>query len=905
MNKVSILSIFFCTVFAGVSNGGQQSFTLVPVDLYDRVDASYHGRVLDRVEISAWRNERVHVQFAVSCVKDVKMLKITIGDLRTAEGHVISSHAGTCRFVQAVKAKMPEGIRAVPDLLNPVSTCDFSAGDTAGVWVTVAVPRTAMPGLYTGAVTASSMDGATVTVPIRLRILNRPPLPDPKDRKFFLDLWQHPWSVAAYYNVKPFSKEHYEKLAPLYHELAAGGQKVILTTIVDLPWGENYSEKRDEIRGMVDYVKDVDGQFHADFRIFDEYVAFAKACGMGPQIHCYTIVKFNDKHIFYYMDKATGERRAEELYEGTEAYEEFLTPLLTQLEAHLIEKGWIDDAYIAIDEVAPERLLKPRTFLKRVAPKLKFAAASNQDPLRYRPIDADLDVMSQLVWTGFDIKSIDTPEFDAFVSARRDAGRITTFYVCVEPQHPNSWFSSPLIETEWIGLYAAAKGFDGFLRWAAFLWPPNPFDSTSSPVSYPAGENTLIYPGGLASIRWEILRDSIEDWEKIRLLRDSGSISPQLKAALGAYSFTAMERADEADYRDAVDAVLKELNREVNDAADDPKVAAWEGGLRVQTLDWFRGEFFGRAPGRPVDEKFTEEGVECAGGEIRIKIHVTLPEGASAEHPVPVFILGDHYYGAERADGLWTRPHTPTNMITSRGYAYVNVNFNDVALNCYDERWSNLVHRIYGVGKPDDWGTISAWAWCLSRVVDWIETRPELDAKRIAVTGHSRGGKAALWAAAQDRRIALAAPNGSGTGGARLMCMRDPEAEPLKWMLTNSIRFWFCPNAQKYRDCERHLPYDADDLIRLVAPRLVYVGSGSADLWAGPEGEFEAARRASDLWRAYGKTGLGIDLFPKPGEWSHEGSIGYHLHDGPHQLEPWDWERFLDFADGHLKKKGE
>jgi len=332
-----------------------------------------------------------------------------------------------------------------------------------------------------------------------------------------------------------------------------------------------------------------------------------------------------------------------------------------------------------------------------------------------------------------------------------------------------------------------------------------------------------------------------------------------------------------------------------------PIVAEWEAVGRAKTLQWFRSEFFGLAPERPKDEVFSPDGVSFAGGQIKIRIHSSLPKEASAAHPAPVFVLLDHYYGAERKDGLWHRPDTPTNTITGRGYAYVNINLNDVALNCYDERWSNRVHRIYGVGKPDDWGTISAWAWGVSRVVDWIERQPALDATRIAVVGHSRGGKAALWAGAQDTRIAMVVPNGSGTGGARLMGMNLPDAEPLDWMLDHAIRFWFCPNMMKYKGCERTLPYDADDLLRLVCPRLVYVGSGSEDAWAGPRGEFEAARRASDLWRAYGLKGLAAETFPKPGEWSHEGEVGYHLHKGPHELKPWDWDRFLDFADRHLK----
>jgi len=248
----------------------------------------------------------------------------------------------------------------------------------------------------------------------------------------------------------------------------------------------------------------------------------------------------------------------------------------------------------------------------------------------------------------------------------------------------------------------------------------------------------------------------------------------------------------------------------------------WENGRRAETLDWFRREMFGYAPDRPADERFDADGVSFANGAVKIRIHKKLPAGASAANPAPAFILLDHYNGAARPDGLWHRAGTPTNDIVARGYAYININLNDIALNAYDETWSNGVHRLYGAGKPDDWGTLSAWAWGVSRVMDWIEHQPELDASRVGVIGHSRGGKTALWAAAQDERIALAVPNGSGTGGARLLSMDLSDAEPLDWMLGGSIRFWYCGNLQKYFARTKSLPHDADDLLRLVCPRLVY-----------------------------------------------------------------------------------
>ena len=327
-------------------------------------------------------------------------------------------------------------------------------------------------------------------------------------------------------------------------------------------------------------------------------------------------------------------------------------------------------------------------------------------------------------------------------------------------------------------------------------------------------------------------------------------------------------------------------------------VEEWERTRRAETLRWFEEHQFGRTPvGRLPDQVIGETSVAFTNAGIRISITCRLPKGADAAHPVPVFLFGDHRGGEkppfaqEEYDGI------PTNSITSRGYAYVRWNFNDVCpnVNRYEKSldwWPVGVIAYLATGDKNatnvvraasSWGTIGAWAWGNSRVMDWIESRPELDAKRVAVVGHSRGGKTALWTAAQDTRFAMAVSNGSGCGGARLGRANDPKAETFEKIL-HIFPNWFCPAFAEWIGRDAEVPHDADDLIRLIAPRLVYVASGSEDAWAGPAAEKAAWDAAHDLYRAYG----------------HEERMGYHCHEGPHKLRPDDWDRFLDFADRHL-----
>ena len=329
------------------------------------------------------------------------------------------------------------------------------------------------------------------------------------------------------------------------------------------------------------------------------------------------------------------------------------------------------------------------------------------------------------------------------------------------------------------------------------------------------------------------------------------------------------------------------------------KVAAWERSGRAETLKWFEDHQFGRTPiGRPADETFGPRSVSFAGGRIRIDITVALPAGASKDHPVPVFLFGDHCCEPKPPFANRVYEGIPTNSITARGYAYVTWNFNDVCPNAARytknlDRWADGVVAWAATGDPKSrdvkrtptsWGTIGAWAWGHSRVMDWIERQPELDAKRVAVLGHSRGGKTALWAAAQDTRFAMGISNDSGCGGAKLNNFDCPKSEHIGQILHNFPN-WFCLNYAEWIDRDREITRDSDDLLRLIAPRICYVASATEDPWAGPPAEKEAWRRAHDLWEAYGCAE----------------KMGYHIREGRHKLLPFDWDHYMDFADRHMK----
>ena len=316
-------------------------------------------------------------------------------------------------------------------------------------------------------------------------------------------------------------------------------------------------------------------------------------------------------------------------------------------------------------------------------------------------------------------------------------------------------------------------------------------------------------------------------------------------------------------------------------------------------------ELYGFSPEKPDSVTGTVREVieKCCSGhakQLSVDISFNTPNGPfsfpmelilpASEKKVPLFLFINF------RNAVYDM-YCPTEEIIDNGFAIAMVYYEDITTDNKD--FSNGIAAKYPRKGPEAWGKIGMWAFALSRALDYLVTLPEIDTERVAVIGHSRLGKTALWCAAQDERIKYAVSNDSGCCGASLEKTRHEGGETLE-RITTVFPFWFCENALKNVGHEQEMPYDQHFLIAASAPRYVMVGSASLDNWADQYSEQLGCVAASPAWKLFGKDGfIGPDTPAKVGDDFNEGDIGYHLRDGIHFLSRADWLSYMSFIKKH------
>jgi len=254
-------------------------------------------------------------------------------------------------------------------------------------------------------------------------------------------------------------------------------------------------------------------------------------CGISKQINCYSMLTWSG-HLEY-TDAATGDTRMAMCEPGTPSYTDYWGPFLKDFEKHLEAKGWLERTRVGVDE-APAAMMKAMMEVMRAnAPRLKAALAGNQTSSHYGGLDlADFTIILDHA----------SDELYRDIAQRTKEGRVTTFYICLDPKRPNSFVTSPPDEAVWVGYYAFVNGYSGMARWALTTWPENPLHETLYSChpwrrDLPPGDEFLLYPGPRASVHWEMLRDGIEEFEKLAWLRakHGGRLPAAVAAELEAF----------------------------------------------------------------------------------------------------------------------------------------------------------------------------------------------------------------------------------------------------------------------------------------------------------------------------------------------------------------------------------
>ena len=437
-------------------------------------------------EVTAWRGETVaaRVPDFAELGKAPDGIKVRFGVLESVK------YAPTAESLQR---------------LEVYDRVEWNSDDDGPRVVEVSVPADAKPGVYSCGM-------------MNIRVVDRV-LPPAKEWKYFLDLWQHPWAVSRYHDVKPFSKKHYAKMRPVYELLASAGQKTITTTILPEAWDH---QCYDAYGTMIGRVKREDGTWQFDYSVFDEYVEFCRGCGLGPAICCYTLCPWG--YVVRWQN-AKGETESCVAKPGTKEFEDYWGVFLQAFATHLKQKGWFEQTYISMDERSIEDVKLIGEFVQTHAPGLRISMAGNQLPSQY---GVTIDDFCMIL--GDKINADCLRE----AAERRAKGRVTTYYVCCWPLYPNTFMSSGPGEAFWLGAYPAMIGLDGFLRWAWNSWPKDPRKDATY-WAWTAGDTFLCYPDGEPSWRFMELRNGIAAAEKVRLLKEQGLFKEELAKVAALY----------------------------------------------------------------------------------------------------------------------------------------------------------------------------------------------------------------------------------------------------------------------------------------------------------------------------------------------------------------------------------
>jgi hypothetical protein len=503
--------------------------------------------------ISGVRNEQQSFQVAVASINELTNLSAKIDHLVSEKGDTLSAENIKIRYVRYVPVQRARsefiwspryedvygeevtgfGVpNVVADPLMDLPEVDVPAYRAQPIWFTVQIPESLTPGTYNGKLHIQTDQYREVTLRLAVNVLP-PALPAPKDYQFFLDLWFNPNAVAVANDLEPWSEEHWKQIDTYLADLASGGAKTVTTTIVPYPWkidwlgGTKHSQTYIGYPTMVNWLRDASGNWSFDYSLFDRFVETCFRHNIDRRIDAFSLTPFDHKGGWKIQFSHKENNRADTLFfdHPDDQFKKIWKIFLQDFENHLSQKGWLNKTYLSFDE-SPREVMdaildivsdSAPVFLKQfsIAGKIENESLAGSLSIFYTFLPEHL--------------TKDDENMLILEKRRSDPAKTTTYYLCGDPAHPNTFTYSPAIEARMLPWLSAYYKLDGYLRWAYNSWSDK--DPYNNPVfNFIQGDDSYVYPGKsgpVSSIRWELLKEGIEDYELLKVIH-----SPQSDAAI-------------------------------------------------------------------------------------------------------------------------------------------------------------------------------------------------------------------------------------------------------------------------------------------------------------------------------------------------------------------------------------
>lgn len=502
--------------------------------------------------LTAVKNEQVSAQISVAADVDIENLEVVFTDFKKEDGTVLEKEIIQTRFVKYLPVErarseyvwspeleevIGEGVsgsmapNVVGDALIETSTVNVPQYRAQPIWFTFKIPKTIKSGLFKGYVTLKTKQFKALKYMVSLIILDIH-IPDDKAYQFHLDLWINPSSIAECYQIPHWSDAHWSLIKTYLKDYATRGGKNIATTITHEPWHKPWiknttiSQSQFGYKSMVKWTKSATGIWHFDYSNFDTYVQMAFDLGISESINAYSLTPFRTKQKIHFYNENTKKDEILELDIGDADYKDIWSQFLKSFKLHLLEKGWFKKTYLGFDEKPDEVLNLLQEIIREAAPEFldRIVVAGHPEATKY----AQNLSLSYMFFPDQPLEKKATIPVGSIIENRNAENKTTTFYLCAEPSHPNTLSYSPAIEAQMIPWLALKYNTDGYLRWAYNNWTKDPFNQ---PVFiHNQGDDYYVYPGDagpISTIRWELLKEGIEDYELFKVIQASGNVSDE------------------------------------------------------------------------------------------------------------------------------------------------------------------------------------------------------------------------------------------------------------------------------------------------------------------------------------------------------------------------------------------